>query len=192
MCHNQTDIEIHSCTSTNHIKWSCLGIVPWLRRHRHLTENWDLRLCVQSPAAHAGNYSNPNCKKRWTKPFVRVKIICSDHRLLWRDSLFRYWSCINIEWVYTAQDYYYFYCWGSEWRREKKVFDIVHFEIVKILDLPTTSSQIIKIQFQPCLLFFLLLGGTVKVILLFKPGALCLKIKVYCLPHLFYLTHQYF
>jgi len=36
---------------------------PWLRGHRHLTENWYLRFWVQSPANLASNFSTPDCKK---------------------------------------------------------------------------------------------------------------------------------
>jgi len=58
----------------------------WLRGHRHLTENKDLRLWVQSPAIHASNFSTLDCKKSTKALSVRVIVICSDHKLLWRDS----------------------------------------------------------------------------------------------------------
>jgi len=41
-------------------------------------------------------------------PYVRVIVICSDHRLLWQDS----YKGVNpalTSGVYTAQDYYYVY-----------------------------------------------------------------------------------
>jgi len=43
-------------------------------------------LWVQSPAAHVSNFSTSDCKKINQAPSVRVIVICSDHRLLWRDS----------------------------------------------------------------------------------------------------------
>jgi len=52
----------------------------------HPTENIDLRLWVQSPAAHANNFSTPCCKKINNVSSVRVIVICSDHKLLWQDS----------------------------------------------------------------------------------------------------------
>jgi len=39
-------------------------------------------LWAQSPAAHASNFSTPDCKKN----SVGVIVICSDHGLLWWDS----------------------------------------------------------------------------------------------------------
>jgi len=59
---------------------------PWLRGHRHLTENLDLRLWVQNPAAKANISSTPDWKKINKGPSVRVIVVCSDHRLLWWDS----------------------------------------------------------------------------------------------------------
>jgi len=48
----------------------------------HLNENEDLRLWVQSPAAHASNFSTPDCKIINKSLSVRVIVICSDHKLL--------------------------------------------------------------------------------------------------------------
>jgi len=57
-----------------------------VRGHRHLTENKDLGLWVQSPAAQ--QFFNPGLQKiiNIKVPSVRVIVICSCHRLLWRDS----------------------------------------------------------------------------------------------------------
>jgi len=60
--------------------------LPWLRGHRHLTKNKDLRLWVQTPAAHASNFQPQIAKKINKAPSVSVIVICSDHRFLWQDS----------------------------------------------------------------------------------------------------------
>jgi len=59
--------------------------LPWMRGHRCLTENHDLRLWVQTPD-HATNFSTQDSKKFNKVPSVRVIEICSDHRRLWRYS----------------------------------------------------------------------------------------------------------
>jgi len=41
---------------------------------------------VQSPIAHASNFSTPDCKKINKALLVRVIVICSGHKPLWRDS----------------------------------------------------------------------------------------------------------
>jgi len=56
-----------------------------LRGHKHLVENEDLRLWVQSPAS-TSNFSSQDWKNINKAPSIRVIIICSDHGLLWRDS----------------------------------------------------------------------------------------------------------
>jgi len=44
-----------------------------------VAENKDLRLWVQSPAAHPSNFSTPDCKKKSAMaPSVRVIVIHSD------------------------------------------------------------------------------------------------------------------
>jgi len=65
-----TKLEIHQ----NGLLW------PWLRGLRHLTENQDLRLWVQS-LAHVRNVSTPDCKIINKAPSARVIVICSDHTL---------------------------------------------------------------------------------------------------------------
>jgi len=48
---------------------------PWLRGHKHLTGNEDLRLWVQSPAAHTSNFPTPDGRKTNKAPSVRVIVI---------------------------------------------------------------------------------------------------------------------
>jgi len=47
----------------------------WLRGHRYLTENKDLRLWVQSQAVHGSNFSTPDCKKINKALSVRLIVI---------------------------------------------------------------------------------------------------------------------
>jgi len=51
----------------------------WLRGNRNLTENRDLRLWIQSPAAYPSNFSTPDCKKN------QLGTLHCNQRLLWRD-----------------------------------------------------------------------------------------------------------
>jgi len=63
-----------------------LGL-PWLRGHRHLTENKDLKGCGFNPQQPMPAIFQPWIAKKINQaPSVRVIVICSDHRLLWRDS----------------------------------------------------------------------------------------------------------
>jgi len=73
-----------------------------------LTENKYLGLWVQSPAAHASNFSTPDCKKINKTPSVKVIVICSDHRHPWRDSSKGLERALTLAESITAQDYYYF------------------------------------------------------------------------------------
>jgi len=71
--------------SLNYVSLSCSS---WLRgRHKHPTENKDLRVWVKSPTAHASNTVQPQIAKKINKaPLFRVIVVCSDHRFLWSDS----------------------------------------------------------------------------------------------------------
>jgi len=61
----------------------------WLRGHRHLAKNLSLRFWVQYLAAHASNFSYPDCKKINKALSVRAIVICIGHTLL------RRWSRTN-------------------------------------------------------------------------------------------------
>jgi len=70
--------EVFHCVGSKHIE----GLLQ-LGGHRHLTENKDQMLWVQSPATHDSKFSTlPDCKKINKAPSVRVIVICSDQRLL--------------------------------------------------------------------------------------------------------------
>jgi len=73
--------------NTSAYNWNRIELQSsWLRGHRHLSEVWDVRLWVQSLALRASSFLTPDCKKINKAPSVRVIVICSEHRLLWRDS----------------------------------------------------------------------------------------------------------
>jgi len=75
----------HEATTVDEVKFknAYIGVAVAESGQRHLTENKDPRLWVQSPAAHASSFLTPDCKKINS---VRVIVICSHHRLLWQDS----------------------------------------------------------------------------------------------------------
>jgi len=75
------------CSRVSPDQWSqySMSYLVMARGHRHLSENTDLRLRVQSPPYQ--QFFKPLVAKNQNKaPSGRVIVICNDHRLLWRDS----------------------------------------------------------------------------------------------------------
>jgi len=68
-------------------KWENLIGVSVAEKYRHLTENKDLKRCGFNPQQPMRTILQPRIAKKINyAPSVRVIVICSDHRLLWRDS----------------------------------------------------------------------------------------------------------
>jgi len=75
-------------------------LLPWLRGHRHLTENQDQRSRTDAKPGPCQQFTTPDCKKIYMAPRVRVIVFCSVHRLIWQD------SDKSVDLALTSPDYH--------------------------------------------------------------------------------------
>jgi len=112
---------------------------------RSYAPDWEQRFKVVGsiPSSLSQEFFNPGLQKRNNMaPSVRIIVICSTHRLLWRDS---YKGVDHTGyWVYTAQDYYYLQhrvIIGGKWHPilKKGLTAVIKFEI-RVLNLEVVSN----------------------------------------------------